>query len=140
MASTDSIKPVKVSCQFFWAQNMKTPNKHFDEDNEKMECTVGMLSDKAVAALTNIGIKVKQKDIMGHYVVGKSKYVFEPVDAHGMPVNIDDIGNGSKGFALVSSYRHKLSSKHGAAPSVLKVVVTELVSRESTVDEAEEAL
>ena len=63
---------------------------------------------------------------MGKYIVGKSLYVFEPVDQDGKPVDIAKIGNGTKVTALVSSYRHKMSAKYGAAPSIKKLIVTEL--------------
>src|SRR4030043_1545622 len=120
-------KPVKVSGQLFWANWMKEFNTKFNEDNEKYECTIGMLSDKAGEALKEQGIMIKNKDTMGNYIVGKSKFVFEPVDADGNPVDIGKIGNGTKVTALVGSYRHKMSAKYGAAPSISKIIVTELV-------------
>lgn len=119
-------KPVKVSGQLFWANWMKEFNTKFNEDNTKYECTLGMLSDKACEALKEQGIVIKNKDTMGNYIVGKSKFVFEPVDTEGNPVDISKIGNGTKVTALVSSYRHKMSSKYGAAPSIKKLIVTEL--------------
>jgi hypothetical protein len=121
-------KPVKVSGQLFWANWMKEFNTKFNSENEKYECTLGMLSDKACEALKGLGIKIKNKDdAMGNYIVGKSKFVFEPVDAEGNPVDIGQIGNGTKVTALVGSYRHKMSAMHGAAPSISKLIVTELV-------------
>jgi len=120
-------KPVKVSGQIFWANWMKEFNTKFNEDNTKYECTIGMLSDKACEALKEQGIMIKNKDTMGNYIVGKSKFVFEPVDSNGNPVDIGKIGNGTKVTALVGSYRHKMSAKYGAAPSISKIIVTELV-------------
>jgi hypothetical protein len=93
-----------------------------------------MLSDKAASALDDIGVKVKEKDIMGKFIVGKSKFVFEPVFEDGTPVPIEKIGNGTKVYALVSSYRHKMSAKFGAAPSIRKIVVTELVEYDNNDD------
>jgi hypothetical protein len=119
-------KPVKVQGQLFWANWMEEYNTKFNQDNTKYECTLGMLSDKAAEALEELGIKIKNKDTMGKYVVGKSKFVFEPVDQDGNPVDIKKIGNGTKVVALVSSYRHKMSAKFGAAPSIQKLIVTEL--------------
>lgn len=120
-------KPVKVSGQIFWANWMKEFNTRFNEDNTKYEATIGMLSDKACEALKEQGIMIKNKDTMGNYIVGKSKFVFEPVDSDGNPVDIGKIGNGTKVTALVGSYRHKMSAKYGAAPSISKIIVTELV-------------
>ena len=120
-------KPVKIAGQLFWANWMKEFNTRFNEDNNKYECTMGMLSDKACEALTAQGIIVKHKPDMGNYIVGKSKFVFEPVDAEGNPIDISKIGNGTKVTALVGSYRHKMSAKFGAAPSIGKIIVTDLV-------------
>jgi hypothetical protein len=99
-------KPVKVSGQLFWANWMKEHNKKFNEDNTKYECTLGMLSDKACEALKGQGIVIKNKDTMGNYIVGKSKFVFEPVDEEGNAVAIEKIGNGTKVTALVLSLIH----------------------------------
>lgn len=119
-------KPVRVAGELFWANWMAEFNTKFNEDNTKYECTLGMLSDKACEALEELGIKIKNKDTMGKYVVGKSKFVFEPVDEDGNPVDIKKIGNGTKVVALVTSYRHKMSAKFGSAPSIQKLIVTEL--------------
>jgi hypothetical protein len=124
--SIDSIKPVKVAGELYWSNWMKEYNKKFNEANDKYECTLGQLSDAACAKLEELGIKLKDKDTMGKYIVGKSKFLFEPVDEEGNPVDISKIGNGTKCYALVSSYRHKMSAKFGAAPSIKKLVITEL--------------
>ena len=120
-------KPVKVSGQLFWANWMKEFNTKFNEDNTKYECTVGMLSDAACEALKGLGIVIKNKPDMGNYIVGKSKFLFEPVDSEGNLVDIGKIGNGTQVTALVGSYRHKMSAKFGAAPSISKIIVTDLV-------------
>ena len=124
----DNTKPVKVSGQIFWANWMKEFNTKFNEDNTKYECTLGMLSDKACEALKELGIVIKNKDTMGNYIVGKSKFLFTPMDAEGNAIDISKIGNGTKVTALIGSYRHKMSAKFGAAPSIGKIMVTELVT------------
>lgn len=122
------LKPVKVAGKLFWSSFMSEHNKHFNEDNTKYECTLGGLSDKATQALTELGIKVKSKDTdQGNYIVGKSKFIFEPVDTDGKAIDPKTIGNGTEAWALVTSYRHKMSSKFGAAPSIKKLVITKLV-------------
>jgi hypothetical protein len=120
------MKPVKIGGELFWANWMNNFNTKFNEDNKKYECTIGNLSDKAAEALKELGIQIKEKDTMGKYIVGKSLYVFEPVDKDGKPVDITKIGNGTKVTALVTSYRHKMSAKYGASPSIKKLIVTEL--------------
>lgn len=120
------MKPVKIGGELFWSNWMNQYNTKFNEDNKKYECTIGNLSDKAAEALKELGIQIKEKDSMGKYIVAKSLYVFDPVDQNGKPVDIAKIGNGTKVTALVSSYRHKMSAKYGAAPSIKKLIVTEL--------------
>jgi hypothetical protein len=120
------MKPVKIGGELFWSNWMHNFNTKFNEDNKKYECTIGNLSDKAAEALKELGIQIKEKDTMGKYIVGKSLYKFEPVDNDGNKVDIERIGNGTKVTALVSSYRHKMSAKYGAAPSIKMLIVTEL--------------
>jgi hypothetical protein len=76
--------------------------------------------------LEELGIKIKERDPMGKFVVAKSLHVFKPVDEDGNPIDISKIGNGTKVVAVVTAYRHKMSAKHGLAPSIKKLVVTEL--------------
>ena len=132
------IKPVKIGGELFWSNWMHQFNTKFNEDNKKYECTIGNLSEKAAEALKELGIQIKEKDTMGKYIVGKSIYVFEPVDQDGKPIEISKIGNGTKVTALVSSYRHKMSAKFGAAPSIKKLIVTELKEYNPEPKEAEE--
>ncbi len=84
------------------------------------------MSDAACEKLKELGINIKNKESMGNYIVAKSTYLFAPVDEEGNPVDIAMMGNGTKCHAVVSSYRHKMSAKFGAAPSIKKLVVTEL--------------
>ena len=132
------MKPVKIGGELFWSNWMENFNTKFNEDNKKYECTIGNLSDKACEALKELGIQIKNKPDMGNYIVGKSLYVFEPTDEDGKPIEISKIGNGTKVTALVSSYRHKMSSKFGAAPSIRKIVVTELKTYTPPSEEFEE--
>ncbi len=132
------MKPVKIGGELFWSNWMNQFNTKFNEDNKKYECTIGNLSDKAAEALKGLGIQVKNKPEMGNYIVAKSMYVFEPKDEEGNLVPIEKIGNGTKVTALVSSYRHKMSAKFGAAPSVKFLMVTELKEYSPTPKEVEE--
>ena len=76
--------------------------------------------------LKELGINIKNKESMGNFIVAKSTYLFTPVDEEGNPVDIAMMGNGTKCHAVISSYRHKMSAKFGAAPSIKKLIVTEL--------------
>lgn len=122
----DSMKPVKIEGELFWSNWMKEFNTKFNEANIKYECTIGNLTDESVEALKELGVQVKNKESMGNYIVAKSKFIFEPVTKDGGAVNIDKIGNGTKVFAVMTSYKHKMSARFGNAPSVRKLVVTEL--------------
>lgn len=133
------IKPVKIAGELFWSNWMHQFNTKFNEANDKYECTIGNLSDKAAEALKELGVQIKNKESMGNFIVGKSKYVFEPVTEDGKPVDVSKIGNGTKVVALVSSYRHKMSAKYGAAPSIKKLIVTELKEYTAPEGKAEEA-
>ena len=135
----ENTKPVKVSGQIFWANWMKEFNTKFNDDNTKYECTLGMLSDAAAEAIKELGVVIKNKDTMGNYIVGKSKFLFTPMDAEGNAIDISKIGNGTKVTALIGSYRHKMSAKFGAAPSIGKIMVTELVTYSAeSADETED--
>jgi hypothetical protein len=132
------MKPVKIGGELFWSNWMHQFNTKFNEDNKKYECTLGNISDKAAEALKELGIQIKHKPEMGNYIVGKSLYKFEPKDENGNPVPIEAIGNGTKVTALVSSYRHKMSAKFGAAPSIKMLIVTDLKTYNPEPKEAEE--
>jgi hypothetical protein len=115
----NDLKPVKISGELFWNKWMAEFNKAFNEGNDRYECTIGNISDDDVVKLTGLGIRVKHKDSMGNFIVAKSKYLFKPRDAEGNLVAVDTLGNGSKCEAVVAAYKHKLSAKHGNAPTIL---------------------
>lgn len=132
------LKPIKISGQLYWNKYLTEFNTHFNEDNTKYECTLCHLSDAAVQKLEELGVKVKNKPEMGNYIVAKSKYVFEPVDEDGNKLDPKTFGNGTQAIALVTSYRHKMSAKFGAAPSIKKLIVTKVVAYEGDEDKAED--
>lgn len=137
----DTQKPVKVQGKLFWNQYMTEFNTHFNSDNTKYECTLGNLSDAAVEALKSLGVNVKNKPEQGNYIVAKSKYTFDPVDEDGNKLDAKEFGNGTEAIAIVGSYRHKLSAKFGAAPSIKKLIVTKVVKyepKEAAATEAED--
>lgn len=130
------LKPVKVAGQLYWNRYLTEFNTHFNEENTKYECTLCHLSDAAVEKLSELGIKVKHKPEMGNFIVAKSKFIFEPVDTDGNKIDSKVFGNGTQAIALVSSYRHKLSAKHGAAPTIKRLIVTKVVEYEGSGEEA----
>ena len=142
MSTAKVIKPVKVSAQLFYSQDMTKISTRFDEDNTKYSCTIGKLSPKACEALEELGIRIKNKDPMGSYINAKSTYKWELCDEDGEEVDMKKMGNGTKVVAVISAYEHKLSKKHGNAASVVKMVVTEYVEYDGDdgMDDDEEAL
>ena len=134
------LKPVKIQGELFWSKWMGEFNKAFDNDNNRYECTIGNISDDDAAKLTGLGIKVKHKDAMGNFIVAKSKYLFNPTDANMKEVDVNALGNGSKCIAVISSYTHRMSSKHGNAPTIKKLMVTEVVTYTPPEDDGDDVL
>ena len=122
------LKPVKIQGELFWTKWMNQLNTKFNEANDKYECTIGNISSDDAAKLTSLGIKVKNKESMGNYIVCKSKYAFKPADGKLTEIPVEDLGNGSKVVAVVGSYTHKMSKMHGNAPSLKNLMVTEVVT------------
>ena len=122
------LKPVKISGALYWNKWMAEFNTAFNSDNDRYECTIGNISDDDAAKLTGLGIKVKHKEAMGNFIVAKSKYLFNPTDNNLKEVDVKELGNGSKCVAVISSYTHRMSAKHGNAPTIQKLMVTEVVT------------
>jgi len=137
------LKPVKINGELFWSKWMAEFNTAFNEDNDRYECTIGNISDDDAAKLTGLGIKVKNKESMGNFIVAKSKYLFNPTDDTMKEVDVKALGNGSKCVAVLTAYTHRMSAKHGNAPTIKKLMVTEVVTytpTEATVEEDDDAL
>ena len=134
------LKPVKISGELFWSKWMAEFNTAFNSDNDRYECTIGNISDDDAAKLTGLGIKVKNKETMGNFIVAKSKYLFNPTDDNMKEVDVKELGNGSKCVAVISAYTHRLSSKHGNAPTVKKIMVTEVKTYVPEAKDEDEAL
>lgn len=122
------LKPVKINGQLFWTKWMNQLNTKFNDTNDKYECTIGNISDDDAAKLTGLGIKVKTKDSQGNFIVCKSKYPIKALSDNLSEIAIEDLGNGSQCVAVVSSYTHRMSAKHGNAPSLKNLMVTKVVT------------
>ena len=136
------LKPVKINGELFWSKWMVEFNTAFNTDNDRYECTIGNISDDDAAKLTGLGIKVKHKDAMGNFIVAKSKYLFNPTDDTMKEVDVKALGNGSKCVAVLTAYTHRMSAKHGNAPTIKKLMVTEVVTYTPpvTMEEDDDAL
>jgi len=127
MAQADS-KIVKISGTLYWSKWMGEFNKAFNEDNNRYECTIGNISDDDATKLTSLGIRVKQKESMGNFIVAKSLHLFKPIDDNLKEVDVKTLGNGSKCVAMLTAYTHRMSAKFGNSPSIKKLMVTEVVT------------
>jgi hypothetical protein len=117
---------VKIKGELFWCKWMKEYNTKFNTSNDRFEAVVGNISDEDVKKLAKLGIKIKNKEGQGNFILAKSKYEFEPVTPDGTKVPVDTIGNGTQVEVDLSSYTHPMSSMHGNAPSIKKITVTKL--------------
>ena len=112
---------VKLKATLFWCQHNK-----INDLSGKYQIILGQLSDAAVEALEEMGINVMEKEEMGKYITCKSAKPMRVHDVDGDEIN-EDIGNGSKAKAVVTSYEWKYKNKKGVSPSLKKIVVTDLV-------------
>lgn len=116
---------LKIKADVYWAQ--------INRKNEMADAyTIDLcnLSDKAVAALEDMGISVQEnaekKPEQGKYITCKSQKPIKAFDADGIDI-VEDIGNGSKAICLVGAYSWTYKNKKGVSPSLAKLVITDLV-------------
>ena len=118
-------KPVKLNAQVMWA-SLKRPN----EMSGAYQVELTNLSAQAVAALEDLGVEAKKKmdkPEKGFYITCKSKHPIKAYDKDGNEI-FDEVGNGSLAQAVVSSYAWTFKNKKGISPSLLKLVITDLVT------------
>jgi hypothetical protein len=123
---TDEKKKVKIKCDIYWAQLNK-----MNDLSGAYQVNLCNLSDAAAEALEEMGISVNQdsekKADMGKYITCKSREKpMKAFDVDGDEIT-EDIGNGSKAKALVTAYHWTHKNKKGISPSLIKLVVTDLV-------------
>lgn len=127
--TTDTIKPIKVKAELFWAQSMHTPSTM----SGKYEVTLANLSEAAVKALETIGLTVRtraDKPDQGFFLVCKSaKFPLQAYDEQGkeIPASVQ-IANGTKATAVLGAFSWKSpTGKRGTSATMKKLVVTELI-------------
>ena len=120
---------LKLKCDIYWAQLTRK-----NEMSDAYMVSLCNLSDKAVAALEDMGISVlsnENKPEQGKYISCKSQRPIKAFDSDGVEI-IEDIGNGSKAVCMVSAYNWSYKSKKGVSPSLAKLVITDLVEYAGT--------
>jgi hypothetical protein len=136
-------KSVAVQADIFWACT-QTPNP--TSDKEQYTVNLSNLSDKAKAALEELGITVRsnseKREAEGNYITCKSNYKIDAYDEKGEMISADKkIGNGSKATAIVSSYEWNYRGKKGVSPSLKKLTITNLIEyKGSNVEELDDVL
>jgi hypothetical protein len=113
---------IKLKADVMWAFLNKQ-----NEMSQRYQVDLCNLSDKAVQALEQAGIEVKNKDGKGYYITCKSKRPMAAYDDGGTPLEGDILGNGSKAAAIVEPYSWSWKGKQGVSPSLRRLVITELV-------------
>ena len=116
---------LKLKADIYWAS--------LNRKNEMADAyTVDLcnLSDKAVAALEEMGISVQEnaekKPEQGRYITCKSQRPIKAFDPDNEEI-VEDVGNGSKAICMIGSYAWTYKNKKGVSPSLAKLVITDLV-------------
>ena len=130
-------KSIAVQADIFWACT-QTPNP--SSDKEQYTINLSNLSDKAVTALKELGIKVlnnpEKREAEGNYITCKSNYKIDAFDQDGELVDgSKKIANGSKATAIVSSYEWEYRGKKGVSPSLKKLTITNLIEYKGIKDD-----
>ena len=117
---------LKIKATVYWAFTSRK--------NEMADCyTVDLcnLSDKAAAALEDMGIPVQEnaekKPEQGKYITCKSQRPIKAFDTDNAEID-EDIGNGSKSICMVGTYPWTYKNKKGISASLAKLVITDLVA------------
>ena len=112
---------VKIKADIMWA--------YLDKVNDmsgKFQVDLCNLSDKAAQALQDIGLEVKFKDGKGKYITCKSTRPIHAYDDGGSQIDAQ-VGNGSKGVALVGTYSWAYQKKKGVSPALKRLVITDML-------------
>ena len=112
---------VKIKADIMWA--------YLDKVNDmsgKFQVDLCNLSDKAAEALHDIGLEVKFKDGKGKYITCKSTRPIYAFDDGGSQIDAQ-VGNGSKGVALVGTYSWAYQKKKGVSPALKRLVITDML-------------
>ena len=112
---------VKIKADIMWA--------YLDKVNDmsgKFQVDLCNLSDKAAEALQDIGLEVKFKEGKGNYITCKSTRPIHAYDDGGSQIDAQ-VGNGSKGVALIGTYSWSYQKKQGTSPALKRLVITDML-------------
>jgi hypothetical protein len=116
---------IKINADVYWAQLNKV-----NDMSGKYQVNLCNLSDKAASALEEMGLSIQEdpekKAEMGKYITCKSNKPIRAFDTDNEEIDAL-IGNKSRCKALVSTYDWSYKNKKGKSPSLLKLVITDLI-------------
>ena len=129
----DKPQPLTIKGTLYCVERNKL-NKFSD----KYQIVLGNLSEKAVAALDDMGIAAANKgDEKDYFITMKSKNPMRVTDDQGVEYDSDVmIANGSEAVCVVGYYDWSVGT--GRSPSMIKCKVTKMIEYvDDTVDEAD---
>ena len=112
---------VKIKADIMWAFLDKV-----NDMSGKFQVDLCNLSDKAANALQEIGLEVKFKEGKGKYITCKSTRPIYAFDDGGSQIEAQ-VGNGSKGVALVGTFSWAYQKKKGVSPALKRLVITDML-------------
>lgn len=115
-------KPVRIEATLMWPF-LDKPN----DMSGKYQVDLTNLSEKAVRALEDMGITVRNKEDKGFFITTKSNHTIKALDKNGDEV-LAHIGNGTKAVCVIGAYSWTFKNKKGVSPSLKKLVITDLVT------------
>ena len=126
------IKPVRIEATLMWPF-LDKPN----DMSGKYQVDLTNLSEKAVRALEDMGITVRNKEGKGFFITAKSNHTIKALDKNGDEV-LAHIGNGTKAVCVLGAYSWSFKNKKGISPSLKKLVITDLVTYSSNPQQDQE--
>jgi hypothetical protein len=136
---------INIKCELYWP-NLTRKNQLAN----KYTVDLALLSDEAVTALEDMGLKVNNKgDERGYYITCKSNNKYRAFHPDGKEVLIVDrtpldeeddpamgvtVANGSKAKCLVSFYDWEYMKKKGRSPTLRRMIISDLVEYQPEVD------
>ena len=125
---------LKTACEFMWDSTRER-----NEYSGKFQIDCCNLSQEACKELQEHGITVlsnPNKPEKGNYITAKSaNYEIAVVDKDGNIIK-GQVGNGSKGYAIITPYSWKHMGKSGTNAGTSKIVVTDLITYDPNAAEA----
>jgi hypothetical protein len=129
---------INLKCQLYWP-NLTMKNQLAN----KYTVDLALLSDEAVTALEDMGLKVNNKgDERGYYITCKSNNKYRAFQTDGEEILIkgrtplddeDDpdmgvvVANGSEAKCLVGFYDWEYMKKKGRSPTLRRMVISNVV-------------